>query len=132
MSVTQAGDLAAYEAMFHPDVAWRSPAFDCVGAAAVRQRYNEILAAVPDYESKVRTWAVDVIADRAVFKLVQTGTVARDLVGTAATFPASPAKFVLHSVMAVQFDESGLITKVQMYFDPREAGGEQRADHISA
>ncbi len=114
--------MASYEALFHPDVAWRSPAFDRIGAPAVRRRYEDILAAVPDYDSRVRTWAVDVIANRAAYKVVQRGIVARDLVGTAATFPAR-TQFVLHSVMAVQFDDSGLATKVHMYFDPTEAAG---------
>lgn len=58
---------------------WRSPAFECVGAVAVRRRYENILAAIPDYESRVRTGAVDVIENRAIYTVVQTGTVTRDL-----------------------------------------------------
>jgi hypothetical protein len=123
MSVGEDRNFAAYEALFHRDVVWCSPAFECVGAAEVRRRYQDILAAIPDYQSQVRTWAVDVVADRATFEAVQTGTIARDLVGTATTFPASPTQVSLQSVMTVEFDSAGLVTEVRMYFDPAQAGG---------
>ena len=75
---------------------------------------------------------MDVVADRAVFEVVQTGTIARDLVGTAATFPASTRPFSLHSVMTAQFDGAGLVTEVRMYFDPAQAGGEPVASRVPA
>jgi hypothetical protein len=100
-------DWGVFQSLHAADVVYESPHSRAVGRSAVRCRFQELVAAVPDVQSsELRMIDNDCRQHRATFECIQTGTLAAD-VETVDVDNWAP--FVVHTTMFVRFDDDGRI-----------------------
>ncbi len=119
-SAIDARDWAAFERLHHPDIFYVTPISRCVGRAAFRQRFEELVAAVPDLSLQLRTITTEPVQNRVVFEAIQHGTLQAPLATKDGTVPATGRPFTLHSTLIVTFDDDGLVISMRSYFDTQE------------
>jgi len=110
-------DLTRYARLLRRDARLITPVRTCEGVDEITESNQRIIDAVPDVRIEARHVTVDPEGNRAIFECLHSGTLAGELSTPFGVIPATGKRFQFASVHVVTFDESGLVSEVQRYWD---------------
>jgi hypothetical protein len=106
-------DWCAMDSLHHPDVVYMGPLSRCVGRETTRQRYEELVAAVPNLRGfDLQLVDVRTARRRAEFVYQQVGTLLHDLPTPGGMLLGTRDRFLADTEMTLTFDADGLIVAV--------------------
>jgi hypothetical protein len=108
-------DWSAFETIHATNLVYESPhSCPILGRNAVRDRYEELVALVPDlHASDVRMIQNDPACNWATFEYVQTGTMPATVSTPDGEMRGSGSRFRVHTTLFVGFDGEGRVAKLR-------------------
>jgi DNA-binding CsgD family transcriptional regulator/predicted ester cyclase len=110
-------DLTRYARLLRRDARLVTPVRTCEGIDEITESNQRIIDAVPDVRLEARHVTIDPEGNRAIFECLHTGTLGGELSTPFGVIPATGKRFQFASVHVVTFDQSGLVSEIQRYWD---------------